>query len=78
MKAIVGRTNVREWLGGNLAQAMLSMVNREHVLGQEARKCHSQFEGFTCCRSKGHEGFHFSRTWSKNDGHFLISAAWEA
>lgn len=76
MKAIVGRNNVLQWAGRTLHDVLLDGVDQEHNDTQVAKKCRVEFEGFKCCRVRGHDGFHFSRSWDTD--RMVITAAWEA
>lgn len=75
MKAIVGRSQVRAWLGDTMSAGMLSLVDAEHAERGTVRKCSAMFETFKCCRVKGHDGFHVSRTVDGDE--FIMTAVWQ-
>ena len=80
MKALFGRENVLEWAGTNMTDGLLECVDREHAELGTASKCRSTLEDFKCCRVRGHEGIHFSRTWDRRFGQVqgkrVITGVW--
>ena len=78
MKALVGRDNVRKWSGEVMHDALLQGVNQDHAEMGIVRKCRTMFEGFRCCRVRGHDGFHFSRTFDAVEDRLVVNVVWEA